>query len=53
MDFKWCGNLSPDGDASVVSTNWTSWIENFEAFADFNNIPEGKGNANMMAQGKA
>lgn len=55
MDSKGPGNFAPDGDASVVSTNWASWIEEFEAFADSKGIfsLDGEGNANMRAQRKA
>ncbi|XP_067949653.1 uncharacterized protein [Watersipora subatra] len=55
MDSKGPGNFSPDGDASIVSTNWRSWVEEFEAFSDSKGIfnLDGEGNVNMRAQRKA
>ena len=45
----------PDGDASVVSTSWTTWVEEFEAFADSKGIFNLTGDAkkDMRAQRKA
>ena len=55
MDFRGPGNFSTDGDATVISTNWASWVEEFEAFADSKGIfnLEGADNENMRAQRKA
>lgn len=55
MEFRGPGNFCPDGDASVVSTNWISWLEEFEAFADSKGIFNlgGEDNANIRAQRKA
>ena len=44
-----------DGDASVVSTSWTSWLEEFEAYADSKGVfdLDGDRNKDMRAQRKA
>ena len=45
----------PDGDASVVSTSWTAWVEEFEAYADSKGLFNlaGDQHKDMRAQRKA
>ena len=45
----------PDGDASVVSTSWAAWVEEFESYADSKGLFNLTGDANkdMRAQRKA
>ena len=55
MDTRGPSNFNPDGEASTVSTNWTQWVEEFEAYADSKGLFDiaGGDNANMRAQRKA
>ena len=45
----------PDGDASVVSTSWAAWVEEFESYADSKGLFNltGDTNKDMRAQRKA
>mgnify|MGYP001794878679 FL=1 len=55
MDIRGPSQFLPDGDASTVSVNWDSWLEEFEAFADSKGLfnLDGAQYANKRSQRKA